>query len=124
MINAKGKGARNELKCRDFFVDRGYLVTKAGGSLGVFDIIAINNSEVLLIQVKSNRRIPRHERNVLDEVLLTKLDRQITRGRVEILEWVWYDREGYRVWSGWPKDDKIVWEESTEEYVNMPKEEG
>ncbi len=41
---------------RDALERVGYLVTKAGGSLGAFDIIALNRQGVRCIQVKSNRR--------------------------------------------------------------------
>jgi len=62
MINAKAKGARVELKTRDWLEKRGYKVTKSGGSLGEFDLIAINEHRILLIQVKSNRQPPPKER--------------------------------------------------------------
>jgi len=55
VANCKGKGSRLELRTRDYYADRGYLGTKAGGSLGAFDLIVMNTEEILLIQVKANR---------------------------------------------------------------------
>jgi len=52
--NAKAKGSRNERRSAALFEALGYLCTKAGGSLGIFDIIAINSQETVAIQCKSN----------------------------------------------------------------------
>jgi uncharacterized protein with GYD domain len=52
---SKRKGARSEYKSRDLFILAGYRVTKAGGSLGEWDLIAIGPHDVILCQVKSNR---------------------------------------------------------------------
>lgn len=57
----KRKGARNELKILALLESQGYAVTKAGGSLGLFDLIAIGPEEVKCVQVKSNRGAPRKE---------------------------------------------------------------
>ena len=54
-MNAKRKGSRNELKAIRILEAAGYSCTKSGGSLGVFDIIAVNGQGMRLIQVKSNR---------------------------------------------------------------------
>jgi hypothetical protein len=54
-VNTKAKGNRQERRSRDLFEAAGYSVTKAGGSLGVFDLIAISRTDVALVQVKSNR---------------------------------------------------------------------
>jgi len=54
--NAKAKGARSERRVRDFFEIRGWYVIKAGGSLGIWDLICLHpDYGVDLIQVKSNR---------------------------------------------------------------------
>lgn len=52
---SKLKGTRNELKSVRYLEKQGYSVTKAGGSLGVWDLIAIGCNDMILIQVKSNR---------------------------------------------------------------------
>lgn len=53
--NAKGKGSRKELETIDILHSLGFTCTKAGGSFGKWDIVAIDDERVLLIQVKSNR---------------------------------------------------------------------
>jgi len=55
-MNAKAKGSRNERRTIALFEALGYVCCKAGGSLGMFDIIAINAAETVCIQVKSNRQ--------------------------------------------------------------------
>lgn len=40
-MGAKAKGSRRERNCRDILIKQFYLVQKAGGSLGVFDIWAV-----------------------------------------------------------------------------------
>ena len=52
--NAKAKGSRNERRSIKLFEALGYECTKAGGSLGKFDVIAISSQETVCVQVKSN----------------------------------------------------------------------
>jgi Holliday junction resolvase len=52
--NAKAKGARNERRTIRLLEAAGYACMKAGGSLGVFDVIAIGPIDIVLVQVKSN----------------------------------------------------------------------
>lgn len=54
-MSAKAKGSRRERQSRDLLEAKGYAVTKAGGSLGVFDLIGINSLDCVLVQVKANR---------------------------------------------------------------------
>ena len=54
-INAKQKGARRERQVRKILESHGYLVVKAGGSLGMFDLLAVGSQLLYMIQVKSNR---------------------------------------------------------------------
>lgn len=51
----KRKGTRLELKTIQRLEDKGYKCTRAAGSLGDWDLIAINADYVLLIQVKANK---------------------------------------------------------------------
>ena len=51
-MNAKRKGARGEHRCIKQLEAVGYCCTRAGGSLGVFDVIAIGATDVKAIQVK------------------------------------------------------------------------
>jgi len=50
---SKRKGTRSELKAIKALEAAGYVCTKAGGSLGVFDVIAIGRADVRAIQVKA-----------------------------------------------------------------------
>ena len=62
-FNSKAKGSLRERQVRDLLIADGWSVTKAGGSLGVFDLVACRRDPapdcylpvVRLIQVKSNR---------------------------------------------------------------------
>jgi len=62
-MDCKAKGRRREHQARDLLETEGFAVTRAAGSLGTFDLVAIrrdpqpdNYLPVLrLIQVKSNR---------------------------------------------------------------------
>lgn len=72
--NKKAKGSRNEIFVQKRLEDSGYAVSKSGGSLGLFDLMAVAStprniklngdyficSEVLLVQVKANN-LPRNE---------------------------------------------------------------
>lgn len=60
-MNRKAKGSRNEGRSRDLLKAQGFEVLKAGGSLGVFDLVGISPREVLLVQVKSNAWPPSRE---------------------------------------------------------------
>ena len=62
MINAKAKGKRNERKTKKYLEARGYLVEAVrntkfhhGDFFGLFDIIAMNEHHIRMVQVKSNR---------------------------------------------------------------------
>ena len=54
--NAKRKGARAERRCVKLLEAAGYLCTKAGGSLGLFDVVAIGGVDVRCIQVKAGTK--------------------------------------------------------------------
>ena len=54
--NAKAKGARVERKAAALLESCGYMVTKSGGSLGCFDLIAIGPHDVRCVQVKSGTK--------------------------------------------------------------------
>jgi Holliday junction resolvase len=51
--NAKAKGARAERRAIRLLEAAGYSCTKAGGSLGLFDIVALGQLDIRCIQVKS-----------------------------------------------------------------------
>jgi Holliday junction resolvase len=54
-MNCKAKGSRRERQTIELLHAQGYACTKSGGSLGVFDVIAVGPADILLIQCKSNR---------------------------------------------------------------------
>jgi Holliday junction resolvase len=51
-MNHKAKGARGERRAMRLLEQLGYVCTKAGGSLGLFDVVAIGPHDVKVIQVK------------------------------------------------------------------------
>jgi len=65
-MNAKSKGTRTEHKARRILEAAGYQVTRAGGSLGVFDLVAIGPADVRCIQVKANKYCSAVEREQLE----------------------------------------------------------
>jgi hypothetical protein len=65
-LSAKAKGSRREREVRDFLLQRGFKVCKAGASLGEWDLIAVNGHVFLLVQVKSNRFCYPEERATLE----------------------------------------------------------
>lgn len=65
-MNAKAKGARRERQARKILESAGYHVVKAGGSLGIFDLVALGPQGARLIQVKSNERPRPAERERLE----------------------------------------------------------
>ena len=68
---SKRKGSRAERKCRDILEAAGYHCTKAGGSLGVFDVIALGLADVRAIQVKyGSARLSPLEREAMLELEL------------------------------------------------------
>lgn len=51
--NAKAKGTRAERRAIRILEAAGYACTKAGGSLGIFDVIGIGPVDVRCLQVKA-----------------------------------------------------------------------
>lgn len=85
----KAKGSRRERQARKILEAAGYLCTKAGGSLGVFDLVAQKRGHPTLnIQVKSNRPPSPAERRAI-------VDSGVDDDGKEI--WVFYDGRGYKV---------------------------
>lgn len=52
-MNTKAKGTRNEHRSMRLLEAAGYSCTRAAASLGVFDIVGIGSSDVVLLQVKT-----------------------------------------------------------------------
>lgn len=52
-MTAKAKGRRQEHRSRAILEAAGYDVTRAAGSLGLFDLIGLGPKDVVAVQVKS-----------------------------------------------------------------------
>jgi len=65
-MKAKRKGNRNEHKAIAILEAAGYSCTRAAGSLGMFDIVAISRQGLRLVQVKSNRDAAPAEREAIE----------------------------------------------------------
>ena len=52
-MKAKRKGTRNEHRTMQLLEAAGYSCTRAAGSLGLFDVVAIGSVDVVLVQVKT-----------------------------------------------------------------------
>lgn len=64
---SKRKGTRNEHKAIKTLEAAGYYCTRAAGSLGIFDIVAISKGCIRLIQVKTNENCRAAEREALEQ---------------------------------------------------------
>ena len=53
MANRKAKGRRAEYKSKSILEAAGYQCTRAAASLGVFDLIGIGSTDLVLVQVKT-----------------------------------------------------------------------
>ena len=53
-MNAKRKGTRNEHRSIRLLEAAGYRCTRAAASLGVWDIVGIGTTDVVMVQVKTN----------------------------------------------------------------------
>lgn len=52
-MNAKHKGRRNEHRSKRILEAAGYSVTRAAASLGAWDLVGIDSTGVVLVQVKT-----------------------------------------------------------------------
>jgi len=64
-MNAGAKGYRNERKTIAHFEALGYECVRSGGSKGVFDLVCISSTDIVLAQVKSNRNVGPDEREAM-----------------------------------------------------------
>lgn len=55
-MNAKAKGNRQEHRTMRLLETAGYRCCRSAASLGDWDVIGIGTTDVVLVQVKSNRR--------------------------------------------------------------------
>ena len=82
--NAKAKGTRLELKTIKRLEAEGYRCTRAAGSKGVWDIVAIGETDIRLVQVKANKAPGPDERKQMERF---KVPENVSREY-----WVWVDK--------------------------------
>lgn len=81
---SKRKGSRAERKTIRVLEAAGYLCTKAGGSLGLFDVVALGPVDVKAIQVKcGTARLSPLEREAICDLSLAE--------NVSTEYWLWKD---------------------------------
>jgi len=86
-MNAKAKGTRNEHRSKAILEAAGYAVTRAAGSLGAWDLIAVSATDFCLVQVKSNRAPAPAEREALALFPCPSNCKRLCH--------VWFDRERF-----------------------------
>lgn len=84
-MNRKAKGNRNEYKTIRLLESQGYECFRMAGSLGAFDVIGVSASDVLLVQVKSNRKPSKAELETIRNMLTPNNCRKLIH--------VWLDRQ-------------------------------
>ena len=67
-MSNKAKGTRWELECQKMLEAEGYWVTKAGGSLGAFDLVALGDENIICVQCKCNRWADPDERKTMEQL--------------------------------------------------------
>jgi len=89
-ISQKGrykKGRVLEEKAKKELMEAGYYPIRSAGSKGLFDIIGISSVDIILIQVKSNRRASAKEVSLIKKFPCAE--------NVKKSIWVWHDRKGF-----------------------------
>lgn len=86
------KGRAIEYKVMDFLKGKGYAVTRAAGSKGVFDVIAYNARVVRFIQVKltAKRNVKQYKKE-LDTILATDVPKDFCTREL----WVYVHNIGF-----------------------------
>jgi hypothetical protein len=96
-VNLKARGTGIERKAKQELIEQGYYVVRSAGSLGLFDLIAFNDKEIIFIQIKAtktareNIMLKEDERKRLNEFKSIP-----PNSRIEL--WCW---ESYK---GWKKE--------------------
>ena len=87
------KGDRQEYKTRDKLEADGYYVIRAGGSLGMFDFLAVKYGEPLrLIQVKSTKLLPTKLSTIYD-LAIAAIEKFEAPSYAVKEFWIWYYRK-------------------------------
>lgn len=97
----RAKGSRNEKKAKDLLESEGWLVERVKNCgkfqkqvdfFGLFDLIAIREGQVLLVQVKTNRKPTMKPFKKFVKRYCTNCGIQTIRVHVM----VWYDYKGFK----------------------------
>ena len=80
-MNRKAKGTRAERRAVRLLEATGYVCTKAGGSFGIFDVIAIGPQDIRVLQVKAGtaRCSPLEREQIRGLVVPANVSREIWR---------------------------------------------
>lgn len=99
VINTKKKGRRAEWRARSELRRAGYVVVLSEGSLGAFDLIALRDSEIRLLQIKAVWRLIAAVENAFRKDL-ARLAAVPVKAQKEL--WLWVDHRGWekRGWNG------------------------
>ncbi len=76
-MNAKAKGTRNEHRSMRLYEALGYETLRAGASLGTWDFLACNRTEVIFCQVKTGRYPGSVEMEAIREAMVPVNGRKI-----------------------------------------------
>jgi len=92
-MNNYRRGYAVELRVKEILEGAGFLVIRAAGSHGPFDLVAIGEKEVKLVQVKRTKKNPRG----IAIRVLRELEGVKAPPSVSIEVWVWVERRGFCV---------------------------
>lgn len=92
-VNLKKRGTTYERKAKKELEAKGYTVVRSAGSLGVADLIAFNDSEIKIIQVKATMSLLKIE--ILFKKDITQLRNLIVPANATTELWCWRNRKGW-----------------------------
>lgn len=98
-MSNKSRGLESERNCMRELEAQGYMAVHARGSLGMFDVVAMNEKVLILIQVKRVKKRPYGFKSVVKEI--DEFHNHPENTRKEL--WVWVDKEGwekFNIYSG------------------------
>ncbi len=107
-MSARDKGNRIQRMCIERFKSEGYLVSKTEQSykystetdaFGLFDLVAINEEHITLIQVTTNT--PHTHKKYIE------FSKKYNIENVYYEQWVWYDRKGWKSFTYYNGDKYI-----------------
>lgn len=86
------RGSRAERRAKKELEAQGYLVVKSGRSLGIFDLIAIGKSDILLLQIKRRKEKRGMSKYQKDIVAIKKFE---CPSLCKKMMWIWQERKGW-----------------------------